>query len=304
MTITRIFIATFAVSSLTSCYNKADLEERQQTFFELRAKHREMQKGAAAMFKKYTNDVTVARDALAEVQAEEDSIKALIGSKKLEIESLPEEFATYRKLYRDNLYASLMQQTFPSVEIADRGTVTEFQITSLRGDEVYYESADGRGHFPFTEIPPEIRTYLMLDEEAADLEQFPEIVPTPTTVLALPGYEPESPTIPPTDDGEYNASPIFVSDTVSKKREAELDRLYDRRAELSSSSKLIKIKLRMLRLNRTKHSKLVADHGSFQSKRALRAIDDLETGIRDRSAQIERKMVILDMLIRKARVSS
>ena len=304
MIILRSLAALVALSCFTSCYLKSDLEAEKQRLSELKTKHRKLQQHASDLYVKPIRDIFEAREALAELDAKTDSIKASTEKGKLEIESLREEFATYRKSYRERLYASITKHQFPSLEIPQRGRIENAQIIGIHDGEIFYRCENERGRFSSSELPNEIRTYLMLDQEAADIEIFPEIVSASVIAPAPPATKPAE------ASGSLASQEIDEALSMSsfsgrlEEHTKKMDRLVDRRAELEASRQLINMRLSTLRDNRSKHKKIVRERGSYQSKRALRAIDELEDEIKARGKQINQKVIILNSLIKKARVSS
>ena len=77
----------------------------------------------------------------------------------------------------------------------------------------------------------------------------------------------------------------------------EIAALINRRTDLGTSQRLLKVNLS----TRREHQKLVTEHANTTSKRTLRDIEALESKINNRSRSIQKKIIVLNSLIQKAR---
>jgi len=251
---------------------------------------------AKSDLKIHTNKLIKAREAFRDAQFKADSIEASIESSKLKVESLREEFASYRKSLRESRLASIHEHTFPSMNIGENGTVKEVTINEIKEGEFHYQSKNGRSHFFVSAMPPELRRYLMLDEESSDIKQYPEIVSA--SIIQQKRFI--KPLVSNLESTKRESNTKNYPNSADEHRK-KMDHLIDRRSELEVSRQILNLKIRTLSERQSQHKKNIRDTGSYQSKNALRSIDKLRTDARDRLSQIKTKLIILNSLIEKAR---
>ncbi len=108
-----------------------------------------------------------------------DEVEAALQDARLELQTLEEEFVSYRNSYRTKLRADVLETTFPEVTLSKERTFKNFRIRLIENAEIHYTSNNSTGRIPFSfsDAPPEIASFLRLAEEAQDRAAFPELVP-------------------------------------------------------------------------------------------------------------------------------
>ena len=106
-----------------------------------------------------------------------DEAEAALEDAKFELQTLKEEFATYRNTYRTKLRTDILETVFPDVIISGGRQLTDFRVKSIKDAEMAYMSNETMGRIPLAEIPPVVGDFLRVTEETEDREIFPELVP-------------------------------------------------------------------------------------------------------------------------------
>ena len=231
--------------------------------------------------------------------ASADGAEATLEDAKLELETLVEEFATYRHAYRSKLRTDLLEIAFPEMTLSGGQQLTQFRVRNIENAMVSYSSSEKIGRMPLVELPRPIVEFLRLAEEAKDLEAFPELIPRRESDIDLDAEAALA--LKDTENFLENSGPDAEQQKI-RNAKAKLKTIYeDREKELKSMLDSLDTARVSLSAKRRRHQDYNEYHRTNVRDSAIASLSRSIAKIDQRSRSVYEKINVLRDLMQKNR---